>query len=81
MKKARKRSAPNSSDELARSYRFDYARSKPNRFARALTKDSVVVVLDPDVARVFRSSKSVNSTLRAVMAARAAPKRRARRKS
>lgn len=62
---------------LARSYTFDYSRARPNRFARALAKDAVVVVLDPDVARVFRSSRRVNSVLRASITAHA--KKRARR--
>lgn len=77
MKKARKASAMHGAGKgLARSYAFDYSRSRPNRFARALAKDAVVVVLDPDVARVFRSSRRVNSVLRASIAAQA--KKRAR---
>ena len=60
-------------------YRFDYAKSKPNRFAGALARDAVVVVLDPDVARVFRSSRRVNAILRAKITA--AKKRRPRKAS
>jgi uncharacterized protein (DUF4415 family) len=56
-------------DELASEYRFDYRKSRPNRFARAVAKDAVVVVLDPDVAAVFRDAKRVNSLLRATIAA------------
>lgn len=51
------------------SYSFDYSKSKENRFARRISKDAVVVVLDPDVADVFRDSKRVNSLLRATIAA------------
>lgn len=50
-------------------YRFDYSKSKPNRFANALSKDSVAVVLDPDVAQVFDSSQSVNAVLRTLISA------------
>jgi hypothetical protein len=52
-----------------REYRFDYRKSRANRFARKLRKDTVVVVLDPDVAVVIRDAKRVNSLLRAAIAA------------
>ena len=50
-------------------YRFDYGRSRPNRFAVEFAADAVVVVLDPDVSKVFRDSKRVNALLRATIAA------------
>lgn len=62
--------------ELAREYRFDYAMSRPNRFARQTAKDAVVVVLDSDVAAVFRDPKRVNSLLRATIAAVERPRSR-----
>jgi len=62
---------------LAREYRFDYGKSKANRFAGEVGKDAVVVVLDADVAEVFRDPKRVNSLLRATIAA--VDKRRTRR--
>ena len=46
-------------------YRFDYANSKPNRFAGRVPHGAVAVLLDPDVARVFRNAESVNAVLRA----------------
>ena len=54
---------------LKREYRFDYRKSKPNRFAKLLSHDAVVVVLDSDVSAVFRDAKRVNSLLRATIAA------------
>jgi hypothetical protein len=33
-----------------------------------MSKDTVAVVLDPDVAAIFRSSESVNKLLRSVVA-------------
>ena len=63
--------------ELAREYRFDYGKSKPNRFARRVDRDAVVVVLDADVAKVFRDPQRVNSLLRATIAA--VERRRSRR--
>ena len=70
-------------DQSRRSYRFDYATAKPNRFAHKLRGRTVAVVLEPDVARVFDSSESVNRVLRAVISADAplapAPRHRGRR--
>ncbi len=50
-------------------YRFDYSKSRPNRFASRIRPDSIAVVLDPDVAAVFSSSESVNRLLRSVLEA------------
>jgi len=55
--------------DLAPEYRFDYTKSRPNRFARQIAKNAVVVILDPDVAAVFRDPKRVNSLLCATIAA------------
>jgi hypothetical protein len=54
---------------LQAEYRFDYAKSKPNRFAARIQPGAVAVLLDPDVARVFKSAETVNGVLRAVAAA------------
>jgi hypothetical protein len=54
---------------MRREYRFDYRKARPNRFASMMKGGSVAVVLDPDVASVFRSPESVNSLLRSVIAA------------
>jgi hypothetical protein len=62
---------------LASEYRFDYSKAKPNRFARSLTARSVIVDLDPDVARYFKTSRSINAALRSVLA----KKKRVRRAS
>lgn len=54
-------------DDLKPEYNFDYTQAKPNRFAAQAQAGSVAVLLDPDVARVFRNSGSVNSVLRALL--------------
>ena len=54
---------------MRREYRFDYRKSRPNRFAPLMKSGAVAVVLDPDVASVFRSPESVNSLLRSVITA------------
>ena len=56
-------------DEMRREYRFDYRKARPNRFARRFQAGAVAVVLDPDVASVFRSPASVNALLRSVISA------------
>lgn len=61
---------------MAPEYRFDYRQSKPNRFAPHLRRNSIAVVLDDDVARVFRSSRQVNDLLRAAINAVKAPRTR-----
>jgi hypothetical protein len=52
---------------LREEYRFDYTKAKLNRFAEQMPPGTVAVLLDPDVARVFKSAESVNSVLRALM--------------
>ena len=63
-------------DELRGEYRFDYSRSKPNRFADKMSDGSLIVILEPDVASHFRDSDSVNELLRSVARAfRPGPKK------
>lgn len=56
-------------ETMRREYRFDYNKARPNRFAAEMASGTVAVVLDPDVAAVFRSSESVNALLRSVISA------------
>ena len=56
-------------DDIQPEYDFDYSKSRPNRFAGQISKDRVVVVLDPEVAEVFTTPESVNSVLRALVTA------------
>lgn len=60
--------AQNSDDELLDEYQFDYEKAKPNRFAKhSETPSLTVVVLDEDVAKVFKTPESVNKVLRALI--------------
>ncbi len=68
-------------DELRSEYRFDYSKAKPNRFAGQARPGSVAVLLDPDVAQVFKSPESVNAVLRALMATMPAAARPTARRS
>lgn len=55
-------------DEMRAEYRFDYAKARSNRFADRKKNGTVAVILDPDVAAIFGSSKAVNAFLRSVIA-------------
>ena len=57
------------SDDLRKEYHFDYSKARPNRFASRARESSVVVLLAPDVAKVFRDGDSVNNALRAILKA------------
>jgi len=72
MKKPRKRPAVRkegsgqvreSTEEVMRP-RYSFAGGERGRYAARYAKGSNVVVLDPDVAVVFRTSKEVNRVLR-----------------
>ena len=56
-------------DEDREHYEFDYSKAKPNRFAERLSKEAFLIVLDADVARVFKTSESVNDALRLIIKA------------
>ena len=62
-------------DELRSEYRFDYSKSKPNRFAAQMSEGTVAIVLEPDVAAVFKSSEAVNTLLRSIISAMPSSKR------
>jgi len=59
----------NKTAEMLAEYNFDYRKAKPNRFAGQISKERLVVLLDPDVSEVFETPESVNAILRAVVAA------------
>jgi hypothetical protein len=69
MKKTQTSKSRKRSDELQPEYRFDYSKSKPNRFASRVSQQSTVVLLDPDIAEVFTTPESVNNILRALITA------------
>jgi hypothetical protein len=57
------------SDGLEPEYVFDYAQASSNRFAKAMSSDVHVILLDPDVAAAFPTTESVNTALRSLMSA------------
>lgn len=53
-------------DDMLSEYSFDYSEAKTNRFA-GKAHGVTTVILDPDVAAVFKTSTAVNRTLRAIL--------------
>jgi len=66
---------PRKVKEMAPEYRFDYKKAKPNRFAARMQDEPMIVMIEPDVAKVFTSSEQVNKALRALISAM--PKKKA----
>ncbi len=57
-----------SSDDIRVEYDFDYSKAVRGKYYRRLLKEGAnVVVLDPDVAKAFRSSAAVNEALRSLL--------------
>lgn len=54
---------------MAAEYRFDYQTAKPNRFAKQVKNEPLIVMVDPDIAKVFTMSEEVNNALRALISA------------
>ena len=68
-KKSTVRSTARKWQDMLPEYDFDYRKAKPNRFAGRISKARVVVLLDPKVSQVFTTPESVNTVLRALIAA------------
>jgi len=45
---------------------YDFSRGIRGKYADRFTKETIMVVLDPDVAAIFPDGKSVNTALRAL---------------
>ena len=56
-------------DDLLPEYNFDYQKARPNRFASPVLEERITVVLDSDVAQVFKTDSDVNQALRAIISA------------
>jgi hypothetical protein len=68
-KMIKKMSGTKSRKVMAKEYRFDYSKAKPNRFASRMKDAPLVAVIDPDVAKVFTTAEQVNKALRALISA------------
>jgi hypothetical protein len=55
-------------DELRPEYDFDYSKAVRGKYYRRLIDEgSNVVILEPDIAKAFRDSVSVNKALRSLL--------------
>jgi hypothetical protein len=55
-------------DELRPEYEFDYSKAVRGKYSRRLLDEgSNVVILEPDVAKAFHDSVSVNEALRSLL--------------
>jgi hypothetical protein len=54
----------NKSNDQEMREEYDFSGGQRGKYAKRFAEGSNVVVLDPDVAEVFRDSKSVNDALR-----------------
>ena len=60
----------NLDDDILPEYDFDYRQAKPNRFVPQNEEQRLkVIVLDEDVAKIFKTPESVNKVLRALIEA------------
>lgn len=63
-----KANSPGPPDEMRAEYDFDYSKAVRGKYYRRLLKERTnVVVLEPDVAKAFRSSAAVNEALRSLL--------------
>ena len=64
--KAKRKGGAN--DDMRPEYDFDYSKAVRGKYYRRLLQEGAnVVVLEPDVAKAFRSSAAVNEALRSLL--------------
>jgi len=70
------------SDELRPEYDFDYSKTVRGKYYKRLLQEGAnVVVLEPDVAKAFGDSSSVNEALRSLLNLARSTQRLSRRSS
>jgi hypothetical protein len=69
-------------DDLRPEYDFDYSKAVRGKYYQRLIEEgSNVIILDPDIAKAFHDSASVNSALRSLLELTRSTKRLTRRSS
>ena len=58
----------NGNDDLESNYDFDYTKAKPNKYA-LLPKEQMIVLLEKDITRYFRTPDEVTNALRSLIQA------------
>lgn len=51
-------------DDTEMKAEYDFSKGVRGKYAKSFAKGTNIVVLDPDVAKVFRNSREVNGILR-----------------
>jgi hypothetical protein len=63
-------------DDLRAEYDFDYSKAVRGKYYRRLLEEGAnVIVLDPEIAKAFQDSASVNEALRSLLAITQSTKR------
>ena len=63
-----KAKSPALPDDMRSEYNFDYSTAVRGKYYRRILREGAnVAVLEPDVAKVFRSSAAVNEALRSLL--------------
>ena len=80
--KSMKNKHKKSQDELRPEYNFDYSKAVRGKYYKRLMEEGAnVVVLEPDVAKAFHDSASVNEALRSLLEITRSTRRLTRRSS
>jgi len=53
-------------EDMLPEYHLDYSKARPNRFARGIAEGSLVVVLEPELAQVYKTPERVKAILEAI---------------
>jgi hypothetical protein len=53
-------------EDMLPEYHLDYSKACPNRFAEGIVEGSLVVVLEPELARVYKTPECVKAILEAI---------------
>jgi hypothetical protein len=53
-------------EDMLPEYHFEYSKARPNRFAKDIVEGSLIVVLEPELAQVFKTPEQVTAILEAI---------------
>jgi hypothetical protein len=53
-------------DDMLPEYQFNYSKARHNRFAKDIAEGNLVVVLKPELAKVFKTPEKVIAILKAI---------------
>jgi hypothetical protein len=70
MKRTKKSDKPRAveTDDLEPNYNFDYSKAQPNKYA-GLPKEQMIVLLDKEITRYFRTPDEVTNALKSLIQA------------